>query len=172
MPQLQLNATQAATQAVRLAQVRPELVAAYRVALRRWMGDKQLMLLGLPMVVEGYRSNAVQAAYYAQGRQPVAEVRRLRRVAGLGVIEAMEAGRIITHKLPGTSEHNYYPSRAIDVAHLQADGAVTWDNAALLLFARLLRYADKRITWGGDWDKDGRTDDEKFQDWPHFELTT
>lgn len=171
MAQLQLTTKQAQAQALLLGKVRPELAAAYRVALRRWMGDKNLMALGLPYVVEGHRSNAVQAAYHAQGRESVAEVRRLRRMAGLGVIEAAEARRIITYKLPGTSTHNPFPSQAIDVALLQEDGTLKWDAGALLLFSRLLRYADKRIRWGGDWDRDGRTDDEKFHDWPHFELT-
>ncbi|MBD2768454.1 hypothetical protein IC235_11190 [Hymenobacter sp. BT664] len=46
------------TQATRLAQVRPELSKAYAVALGRWMGDRKLMLLGLPIITESYRSNA------------------------------------------------------------------------------------------------------------------
>lgn len=27
-----------------------------------------------------------------------------------------------------------------------------------------------RITWGGDWNENGRSDDEKFYDGPHFQL--
>lgn len=27
-------------------------------------------------------------------------------------------------------------------------------------------------TWGGDWDNDGRTDDEKFRDWPHIQWVS
>jgi len=26
------------------------------------------------------------------------------------------------------------------------------------------------VRWGGDWDRDGDTKDEKFRDLPHFEL--
>lgn len=26
------------------------------------------------------------------------------------------------------------------------------------------------IRWGGDWNRNGRSDDEKFYDGPHFEL--
>ncbi|WP_232367585.1 M15 family metallopeptidase domain-containing protein [Alteromonas pelagimontana] len=35
-------------------------------------------------------------------------------------------------------------------------------------------YAEGKIThlvrWGGDWDMDGQTLDQKFNDLPHFEL--
>jgi peptidoglycan L-alanyl-D-glutamate endopeptidase CwlK len=171
-----LSKAQAATQAARLAQVRPELAKAYVTALARWMGDRKLMLLGLPIVTEGYRSNAVQAAYYAQGRPglyPLAELNKLRMAASLAPFPAgsTEARPIITYKKAGTSNHNHLPSWALDVALLQADGSVRWDAAALLLFSHLMLAADKRVTWGGDWDHDGRTDDERLHDWPHFELT-
>ncbi|WP_165903617.1 M15 family metallopeptidase [Hymenobacter gummosus] len=128
------------------------------------------MLLGLPIVTCGYRSNAEQNALYAQGRQSLAVVNQLRKAAGLSPIGKVEAGRVVTYKRSGQSNHNHLPSLALDVAHLQEDGSVKWDNAALLLFSRLMRYADKRITWGADWDRDGITSDEQFRDWPHFEL--
>jgi peptidoglycan L-alanyl-D-glutamate endopeptidase CwlK len=174
--QVQLSPKQAATQAARLAQVRPELAAAYSVALGRWMGDPKLMLLGLPIITQGYRNPATQNAMFAQGRQPLAEVNRLRALAGMAPFDAskpkavVEAGLVITYKRGGQSNHNRLPSWALDVAHLQADGSVKWDNAALLLFSRLMRAADVRVTWGGDWDRDGQTADETFHDWPHFEL--
>ena len=56
LPPPRLNVAQRLRQATRLAQVRTELVEAYQVALRRWMGDPVLMALGLPFVTEGYRS--------------------------------------------------------------------------------------------------------------------
>jgi peptidoglycan L-alanyl-D-glutamate endopeptidase CwlK len=168
--QVQLSQKQAATQAARLAQVRPELAAAYSVALGRWMGDRKLMALGLPIITQGYRSPAEQNALYAQGRETPWQVHLLRVAAGLADISADEAGRIVTYKRGGGSNHNRLPSWALDVAHLQLDGSVKWDNAALLLFSRLMRAADVRVTWGGDWDRDGQTADETFHDWPHFEL--
>lgn len=167
---VKLSKAQAATQATRLAQVRPELAQAYSVALARWMGDRKLMLLGLPFVTQGYRNSAEQAALYAQGRETPYRIHLLRQAAGLPDISAAEAGRIVTYKRGGQSNHNHLPSWALDVAHLQLDGSVKWDNAALLLFSQLMRMADKRITWGGDWDGDGQTADETFHDWPHFEL--
>lgn len=176
LPMVTLSKSQTATQAARLAQVRPELAAAYAVALKRWIGDRKLMALGLPIVTQGYRSSAEQDALFAQGRESLAEVNRLRTLADLVPFDTSkpkavaEAGRIVTYKRGGQSNHNKLPSEALDVAHLQADGSVKWDNTALLLFSRLMLAADKRITWGGDWDSDGQTTDEKFRDWPHFEL--
>ena len=170
---LQLSSAQAAVQVARLRDVRGDLAHAYGVALGRWMGDRKLMLLGLPIVMEGHRSVAVQAAYYAQGRSGLALLNKLRVVAGLTPFlgGSAEAGRVVTCQKAGTSNHNHQPSWALDVAMLQEDGSVTWDAGALLLFSRLMRAADARVVWGGDWDHDGRTDDQRFHDWPHFELT-
>jgi peptidoglycan L-alanyl-D-glutamate endopeptidase CwlK len=171
-----LSKAQAATQSARLKQVRPELAKAYVTALARWMGDRKLMALGLPIVTQGYRSPVEQDAMFAQGRESLAQVNRLRKLAGMDLFDVLspkavaEAGRIVTYKQGGQSNHNKLPSEALDVAHLQADGSVKWDNASLLLFSRLMRAADKRIVWGADWDSDGQTADEHFKDWPHFEL--
>jgi peptidoglycan L-alanyl-D-glutamate endopeptidase CwlK len=71
------------------------------------------------------------------------------------------------------SLHNMLPSPAVDVAPYPID----WNDTAR--FARLAGYIqavaddlDIEIRWGGDWDQDGRTSDERFVDMPHFELTT
>ena len=63
-----LNVAQMVRQAARLAEVRPELAAAYQEALRRWSGDPGLRLLGLPIVTEGYRSPERQDELYTHGR--------------------------------------------------------------------------------------------------------
>ena len=127
-------------QATRLSQVRTELVEAYQVALRRWMGDPVLMALGLPFVSEGYRSPAAQDELYTHGRSA--------------------PGPVVTYKRGGESKHNSLPSRALDVAFLLADGSVSW-SGLLSKFARLVKAADARV-WGGDW--------LGFKDRPHFEV--
>jgi peptidoglycan L-alanyl-D-glutamate endopeptidase CwlK len=70
------------------------------------------------------------------------------------------------------SLHNRLPSPAVDIAPYPID----WNDTAR--FARLAGYIqavadelDIQIRWGGDWDGDTRTNDEKFVDMPHFELT-
>ena len=138
----QLSSVQSARQAARLADVRPELAAAYRVALRRWSGDPVLQLLGLPIVTEGYRSPERQDELYTRGRSA--------------------PGPIVTYKRGGESKHNALPSRALDVAFLLADGSVSWSGLLLSKFARLMKAADARVRWGGDW--------QKFKDRPHFEV--
>ncbi len=138
----QLSAAQAARQVARLADIRPELADAYAVALRRWLGDPVLCLLGRPIVSEGYRSAAAQDELYTHGRSA--------------------PGPIVTYKRGGESKHNYLPSRALDVAFLLADGSVVWSGLLLSKFARLMKAADVRVRWGGDWPG--------FQDRPHFEV--
>ena len=143
VPVAKLTVAQRVRQAERLAQVRPELVEAYQVALRRWTGDPVLMALGLPIVTEGYRSAARQDELYTHGRSA--------------------PGPIVTYKRGGESKHNALPSRALDVAVLLADGEVSWSPTLLGKFARLMKAADARVHWGGDFPGD-------FKDRPHFEL--
>lgn len=69
------------------------------------------------------------------------------------------------------SKHNQLPSLAVDVAPYPT----FWDDEAS--FARLAGYiqavADELaipIRWGGDWNGNGRTEDERLVDLPHLEL--
>lgn len=69
------------------------------------------------------------------------------------------------------SEHNDYPSRAIDVIPYP-DG---WDSVEQFYFMAgyIKAKADQlgiKIRWGGDWDSDGDLDDQTFMDLGHFEL--
>ena len=138
-----LSKDQAARQVVRLASVRPELREAYALALRRWMGDPILLALGLPFVSEGYRSAAAQDELFTHGRTA--------------------PGPIVTYKRGGESNHNHWPSWALDVAFLLPDGEVSWSPTLLSKFARLMKATDMRVHWGGDWSE--------FKDLPHFEIT-
>lgn len=82
------------------------------------------------------------------------------------------------------SKHNSQPSMAADVAPYQAQiSNIDWaDRPAFYVFkgkveiiAMQLLGAGKithLVRWGGDWDTDGRTTDQKFNDLPHFELIT
>lgn len=139
----QLSGVQQRTQAARLAQAVPSLGAAYAHALARWVGDPVLRLVGLPFVTECYRSPERQNELYKQGRS--------------------KPGPVVTHKRGGESRHNSLPSRALDVAFLLADGSASWSGLLLSKFARLMKAADARIRWGGDFPGD-------FKDGPHFEV--
>lgn len=69
------------------------------------------------------------------------------------------------------SRHNSDPSEAFDLAPYP----VEWkDHERFAQLAGVIMAAayeeGVEIRWGGDWDRDTKTTDEKFRDRPHFEL--
>jgi peptidoglycan L-alanyl-D-glutamate endopeptidase CwlK len=138
----QLSGVQLRIQTARLAQAMPCLRAAYAQALARWLDDPMLQLVGWPIITECYRSPERQEELYSQGRRTL--------------------GPIVTYKRGGESSHNRRPTPALDVAFQLADGEVSWSGLLLSKFARLMKAADGRVRWGGDW--------ASFQDRPHFEV--
>jgi hypothetical protein len=100
-------------------------------------------------VLEGHRSKDRQDALYKEGKTKV--------------------------KYPH-GRHNELPSRAVDVAPYPID----WnDRERFHLFAGFVIGTAKsmgiKLRWGGNWDmweENGRweVDDNKFDDFPHFEL--
>ena len=138
----QLSGVQLKVQEARLGQAVPSLAAAYAHALTRWLGDPVLRLAGRPFITECYRSPERQDELYKQGRS--------------------KPGPVVTYKRGGKSKHNQLPAPALDVAFLLPDGEVSWSGLLLSKFARLMKAADARVRWGGDWPK--------FKDAPHFEV--
>lgn len=122
-----------------------------------------------PFLDCGVRSGAVQNVYFDQGRKPRAEVNKTRAALGLYLLGEEEAKRKVTTAKAGQSPHNYEPSFALDVAFIK-NKKLVWTNSLFKRFADLLREIDSQITWGGDWDRDGQSADEKFIDRPHFEV--
>lgn len=77
---------------------------------------------------------------------------------------------------PG-SKHNFNPSMAVDVIPYP----IEWGNTNrmrhfagfVLGVARTLKdygAIEHDIRWGGDWDNDTELKDNRFDDYPHFEL--
>ena len=67
--------------------------------------------------------------------------------------------------------HNSSPSRAVDVTPYPVD----WnDRERQTLFAGFVlgiaRSMGIKLRWGGDWDMDFKVMDNRFDDFPHFEL--
>lgn len=102
-------------------------------------------------IVEGLRSPERQAELYAKGRTTPGP------------------------KVSWTMKSKHLEGKAIDVAPLEADGSIDWNNAvkfktmADLMFAA----ADElgvHIRWGCDWDQDGIPYEKGEYDGPHFEL--
>ena len=95
-------------------------------------------------VIWGERSLAVQQELYAQGRT--------------------KPGKIVTWKdgVNEKSNHNYSPSRAVDIAPYPID----WDDLQRFkdlakVIKRIALENSIELRWGGDWVK---------KDYPHFEL--
>lgn len=67
--------------------------------------------------------------------------------------------------------HNASPSNAVDITPWPVDWA---DRERQTLFAGFVLGMANRmgisIRWGGDWDRDWQVNDNKFDDFPHFEL--
>ena len=67
--------------------------------------------------------------------------------------------------------HNASPSCAVDVTPYPVDWA---DRERQTLFAGfVLGVANQmgiKLRWGGDWDQDFEVKDNRFDDFPHFEL--
>ena len=67
--------------------------------------------------------------------------------------------------------HNAKPSNAVDVTPYPVD----WnDRERQTLFAGFVlgiaRSMDIKLRWGGDWDMDFQVMDNRFDDFPHFEV--
>ena len=68
-------------------------------------------------------------------------------------------------------KHNKTPALAVDIFPAPYD----WDNReAFIRFAAFfigigagLGY---KVKWGGDWDRDWNLENNRFNDWPHFEI--
>tara|TARA_R110002012_G_scaffold8925_2_gene41075 strand:- start:30 stop:422 length:393 start_codon:yes stop_codon:yes gene_type:complete len=95
-------------------------------------------------ILEGHRSKERQNKLYDEGRTKV--------------------------KYPN-GRHNSSPSKAVDVTPYPVD----WeDRERQTLFAGFVigiaRGMGIRLRWGGDWDMDFQVMDNRFDDFPHFEV--
>ena len=95
-------------------------------------------------VLEGHRGQSKQDKYYEEGKSKV--------------------------KYP-SGRHNKLPSMAVDVAPYPIDCN---DRERFHLFAGFVLGIAKsmgiNLRWGGDWNQNWFVDDNKFDDFPHFEL--
>ena len=95
-------------------------------------------------IIEGHRSGERQNKLFEEGRTKV--------------------------KYP-YGRHNSNPSRAVDVVPYPID----WDDRERFhLFAGFVigigQSMGIKLRWGGDWNMNFEVDDNKFDDFPHFEL--
>lgn len=101
-------------------------------------------------IIEGYRGKEEQNRYFSEGKSKI--------------------------KFPD-GKHNQRPSMAVDAPPYPIDwndvtGFIRYAHFVLGVAAGL--YAAGKIShklrWGGDWDRDFDLEDQRFNDYPHFEL--
>jgi hypothetical protein len=135
------------------------LAQAARVFIGR-CGERNLPVV----IIETDRTQAVQDAYYAQGRKPIIEVNALREKAGLYLIKERE--NIVVTK---ARISNHTGGRALDVCpEIPGKPGYPWWTAPLEVWERMGMLAEQcgldwcaggyGQTWGKGWDN------------PHFEL--
>lgn len=65
-------------------------------------------------------------------------------------------------------------SGAVDIACFDKDGHIAWTSGLYSQVSKTIMACAKElkidIRWGGDWDMDGDTKDQTFNDLVHFEL--
>lgn len=69
------------------------------------------------------------------------------------------------------SKHNKVPSLAVDLAPHPID----WNDIGRFIHLSEIvldeaKKAGIKIRWGADWNRNGKWQDERFRDWPHYEI--
>ena len=113
------------------------------------------------LAFEGLRKMIVQEAYFAQGRQALAEVNVLRTAAGLYLLRSERDNYIITWTL----KSKHIDGKAMDVLPTDGAGNPTWDLAHYINIFKLIRECgrDAGLECGADWPKPNT-------DWPHYQI--
>lgn len=116
------------------------------------------------------RTKEEQAAFYAQGRQPVNKVNVLRGLAGLGPItDAENKSKITNASTIADSFHGY--GLAFDIAITDSSGKKIvwndksdWNGDGVDDWYTVGKLADKipGLEWGGNWNK--------LPDPPHYQM--
>jgi peptidoglycan LD-endopeptidase CwlK len=98
------------------------------------------------MITEGHRGIERQQRLFAEGKTHIDGITKL-------------------------GMHNYLPSKAWDFVPVPVDWQDT--NRFYLVAGGIISTANVMgiaIVWGGDWNMNGRFDDQKFHDLPHIQL--
>lgn len=136
----------------KLAQLHPDLQAVFKEAFADWKREHPES--PQPFISQSSRSQAEQDALYAQGRQPLAAVNKLRAIAGMAPISEKENVRVSNARF-GESAHNFTPARAGDVAFLAGKGKLDWTPGLFSRLNTLMMAAAAElgvdVEWGGLW---------------------
>jgi len=152
----------------RLEDLTPDTQAKAQAAL------DDLAMRDVPAIVTyTYRTQAEQAALYAQGRQSLITVNSLRTLAGLAPIGNTDNSYTVTNASGvrkvdgGTGRSMHQLGTALDVCPLE-NGSAVWPPISDPRWAQIAQsFKAQGFSWGGDWTmaKDGID-----PDLPHYEL--
>jgi hypothetical protein len=112
-------------------------------------------------VIQTKRSQEVQNAYYAQGREPLGKVNGMRKAAGLYLLSEQENRKIVTRTL--SSKH--ITGDAADIVPLGQTGNILW-NAPEAVWEKIGKKAEE---FGLDWCAGGGGNAWHWDN-PHYEL--
>ena len=127
------------------------------VRLKATGAIEEMTKKGIPyLVLETYRPQDVQDAYYAQGRYSYDIVCELRAKSGLPAISREEASRKITQ----TKKSKHTERVAIDIVPVLSNGTIPWaikDASIAAIWMSIAEVMKKHgFEWGGDWDPKDR----------------
>ena len=112
-------------------------------------------------VTSTLRTEAEQAALYAQGREPLEEVNKKRAIAGMRPISQAENKYTVTNADGVKHKSNHQGGTALDVVP-EYDGRPVWPPAHDERWSQISGiFKQYGFEWGGDW-KD-------FPDLPHYQ---
>jgi peptidoglycan LD-endopeptidase CwlK len=115
------------------------------------------------MLTDAGRSDAEQAALFAQGRQALDVVNGLREKAGMPKIGPSENTYTVTKCDGINNKSRHQGGLAVDVVPLDSRGNPYWPVPGSLAWVQIALVMKKYgFKWGGDW-----TD---FKDPPHYEA--
>ena len=126
---------------------------------------------GFKLVVnETKRSQDVQTAYFKQGRRPLDEVNKYRKIAGLWATNESENKKIITNVVEVNTKDSHGAGLAMDVVPNGDWGCseklqkLIWQlvQDANEYYKTYLESKNASIIWGGNW--------KSIYDWPHIEM--
>lgn len=118
-------------------------------------------------ILETLRTAETQAAYYAQGREHIDTINRLRFIAKLGPIGPDEAKRVITH----AKISNHQAGRALDIVPI-IGGKIPWVSNTPEKIAAWKTLGEVGQSFGFDWGGAWKPLDINGLGWdlPHFEI--
>lgn len=137
-----------------------DLLPRVAAAAARAMAD--LKARGVPAVVTStLRTEAEQAALYAQGREPLEDVNKKRAIAGMRLLAQAENKYTVTNADGVKHKSNHQGGTALDVVP-EYDGRPVWPPAHDERWTQIAGVFKKYgFEWGGEW-KD-------FPDLPHYQ---